>query len=48
MVSFEICNTFHLVHVFLNNFERRGLEGIFHASYSGDLGLVPRPGIRLF
>jgi hypothetical protein len=47
MIGFEFCNTFHLVHVFLKNFERRGREGIFRASYSGDLGHVSRPGIRL-
>ena len=48
MASFEICNMFHLVHVFFKNFELRGREGEFPASYSGDLGLVFRPGIRLF
>lgn len=48
MVSFEICNKFHLVLVFLKSFERLGWEGIFRASYSGDLVLVPQPGIRLF
>jgi len=48
MVNFETWNTFHLIHVFLKNFERRSRSGIFRASYLGDLGLVLRPGIHLF